>query len=55
MEEDGTGRVKIVSADAALRIKASQLGLVAEDYHRPARAATPSACGAGTRSTPTGS
>jgi PhoH-like ATPase len=37
MEEDGTGRVKIVSADAALRIKASQLGLVAEDYHRASK------------------
>ena len=32
-EHDGA-RVKIVSADAALRIKASQLGLAAEDYHR---------------------
>jgi PhoH-like ATPase len=32
-EHEGA-RVKIVSADAALRIKASQLGLAAEDYHR---------------------
>jgi PhoH-like ATPase len=31
------GRVKIVSADAALRIKASQLGLAAEDYHRASK------------------
>src|SRR5437899_11824382 len=37
MEEDGSGRVKIVSADAALRIKASQLGLAAEDYHRASK------------------
>ena len=29
--------VKVVSADAALRIKASQLGLVAEDYHRASK------------------
>ena len=36
-QEDGTGRVKIVSADAALRIKASQLGLAAEDYHRASK------------------
>ena len=35
-EHDGL-RVKVVSADAALRIKASQLGLVAEDYHRTSR------------------
>jgi len=33
----GAGRVKIVSADAALRIKASQLGLAAEDYHRASK------------------
>ena len=31
------GRVKVVSADAALRIKASQLGLTAEDYHRASK------------------
>ena len=35
-EHDGL-RVKVVSADAALRIKASQLGLTAEDYHRTSR------------------
>ena len=35
-EHDGH-RVKIVSADAALRIKASQLGLAAEDYHRASK------------------
>ena len=33
---DGVG-VKVVSADAALRIKASQLGLAAEDYHRASK------------------
>jgi PhoH-like ATPase len=35
-EHDGA-RVKIVSADVALRIKASQLGLAAEDYHRASK------------------
>jgi PhoH-like ATPase len=34
---DGSVGVKIVSADAALRIKASQLGLTAEDYHRASK------------------
>ncbi|MDQ1492661.1 MAG: PhoH-like ATPase [Actinomycetota bacterium] len=34
LTEHAGARVKIVSADAALRIKASQLGLAAEDYHR---------------------
>lgn len=33
----GGAAVKVVSADAALRIKASQLGLVAEDYHRASK------------------
>jgi PhoH-like ATPase len=37
LTQDGAGRVKIVSADAALRIKASQLGLAAEDYHRASK------------------
>jgi PhoH-like ATPase len=37
LTEEGTARVKIVSADAALRIKASQLGLAAEDYHRASK------------------
>jgi PhoH-like ATPase len=37
LTEHESGRVKIVSADAALRIKASQLGLVAEDYHRASK------------------
>jgi PhoH-like ATPase len=37
LTEEGAVRVKIVSADAALRIKASQLGLVAEDYHRASK------------------
>ena len=32
--QEQTPHVKVVSADAALRIKAAQLGLVAEDYHR---------------------
>ncbi len=36
MEDAGT-RVKLVSADAALRIKGSQLGLTAEDYQRASR------------------
>ena len=36
LSEDGLP-VKVVSADAALRIKASQLGLTAEDYHRTRR------------------
>jgi PhoH-like ATPase len=35
-EHDGA-RVKIVSADVALRIKASQFGLTAEDYHRASK------------------
>ncbi|HEV7862014.1 MAG TPA: PIN domain-containing protein, partial [Acidimicrobiia bacterium] len=35
-EHDGA-RVKIVSADVALRIKASQFGLIAEDYHRASK------------------
>jgi PhoH-like ATPase len=35
--DGGTGHVKVVSADAALRIKASQLGLAAEDYHRASK------------------
>ncbi len=37
LTREGAGRVKIVSADAALRIKASQLGLAAEDYHRASK------------------
>ena len=38
LTHDGdAGRVKVVSADAALRIKASQLGLAAEDYHRASK------------------
>ena len=37
LTEEGAVRVKVVSADAALRIKASQLGLVAEDYHRASK------------------
>lgn len=37
LTEEGAVRVKIVSADAALRIKASQLGLVAEDYQRASK------------------
>src|SRR5918996_1924814 len=37
LTEDGTASVKVVSADAALRIKASQLGLAAEDYHRASK------------------
>ncbi|HLJ08296.1 MAG TPA: PIN domain-containing protein, partial [Acidimicrobiia bacterium] len=37
LTREGVGRVKIVSADAALRIKASQLGLAAEDYHRASK------------------
>jgi PhoH-like ATPase len=38
LTRDGSnGRVKVVSADAALRIKASQLGLAAEDYHRASK------------------
>jgi PhoH-like ATPase len=37
LTEEGAVRVKIVSADAALRIKASQLGLTAEDYHRASK------------------
>jgi len=37
LSEEGTTRVKVVSADAALRIKAAQLGLVAEDYLRTSR------------------
>ncbi|MGH8994364.1 MAG: PIN domain-containing protein, partial [Acidimicrobiia bacterium] len=37
LAEAGEARVKVVSADAALRIKASQLGLTAEDYHRTRR------------------
>ena len=36
-QKPGMSRVKVVSADAALRIKASQLGLVAEDYHRASK------------------
>ncbi len=36
LTQDGLG-VKVVSADAALRIKASQLGLAAEDYHRASK------------------
>jgi PhoH-like ATPase len=35
--DGGAGHVKVVSADAALRIKASQLGLAAEDYHRASK------------------
>ena len=37
LTREGAGRVKVVSADAALRIKASQLGLAAEDYHRASK------------------
>ena len=37
LTEEGAVRVKLVSADAALRIKASQLGLTAEDYHRASK------------------
>lgn len=37
LAEHAGARVKVVSADAAMRIKASQLGLVAEDYHRTRR------------------
>jgi PhoH-like ATPase len=37
LTEHENARVKIVSADAALRIKASQLGLAAEDYHRASK------------------
>ncbi|HVW34479.1 MAG TPA: PIN domain-containing protein, partial [Acidimicrobiia bacterium] len=38
LQQNGTsGHVKVVSADAALRIKASQLGLTAEDYHRASK------------------
>ncbi|HEV8626462.1 MAG TPA: PhoH family protein [Acidimicrobiia bacterium] len=37
LTQDGRAAVKVVSADAALRIKASQLGLVAEDYHRASK------------------
>jgi PhoH-like ATPase len=37
LTEDGRAAVKVVSADAALRIKASQLGLAAEDYHRASK------------------
>ena len=37
LTRDGSVGVKIVSADAALRIKASQLGLTAEDYHRASK------------------
>jgi len=37
LSEPGDTRVKVVSADAALRIKAAQLGLVAEDYLRTNR------------------
>ena len=37
LTEHTGARVKVVSADAALRIKASQLGLPAEDYHRASR------------------
>ncbi|MGH9042349.1 MAG: PIN domain-containing protein, partial [Acidimicrobiia bacterium] len=37
LAEAGGARIKLVSADAALRIKASQLGLIAEDYHRTRR------------------
>src|SRR5439155_8836310 len=37
LTRDGSVGVKILSADAALRIKASQLGLTAEDYHRASK------------------
>jgi PhoH-like ATPase len=37
LTREGNEGVKIVSADAALRIKASQLGLSAEDYHRASK------------------
>ena len=37
LTQNGRAGVKVVSADAALRIKASQLGLVAEDYHRASK------------------
>jgi len=37
LSEESETRVKVVSADAALRIKAAQLGLVAEDYLRSSR------------------
>ncbi len=37
LAEAGASRIKVVSADTALRIKASQLGLIAEDYHRTRR------------------
>ncbi len=35
LQSEGHGPVRFVSADVSLRIKASQLGLAAEDYHRP--------------------
>jgi PhoH-like ATPase len=37
LTQAGAAGVKVVSADAALRIKASQLGLAAEDYHRASK------------------
>jgi PhoH-like ATPase len=37
LSEHGGAPVKVVSADATMRIKAAQLGLAAEDYHRTSR------------------